>query len=225
MSRFLSKKLPKTITYVLGEILIVVLGIFIAVNLNNWNENRKEKQEVNKVLKAVYNDLQTEKYIMVMWKNHLNHSIDYLTQVTTKEAIHLDSLSIYLDSEFYHAKMNSAYINLKSGGNLNTISSDTIRGALTGWYEAGYDSFDAFSKSHKAFIYNNVRPYILSEFLIDKNNLADTVIVRQKLKDNMLLNLINSQISANQKINNQLLDTLNISTVIKYVKKELNKFN
>ena len=87
-----------------------------------------------------------------MWKNHLKHSIDYLTQVTTKEAIHLDSLAIYLDSEFYHAKMNSAYINLKSGGNLNTISSDTIRGALTGWYEAGYDSFDAFSKSHKAFI-------------------------------------------------------------------------
>ena len=103
-------------------------------------------------MKAVYNDLQTEKHIMVMWKNHLKHSIDYLTQVTTKEAIHLDSLAIYLDSEFYHAKMNSAYINLKSGGNLNTISSDTIRGALTGWYEAGYDSFDAFSKSHKAFI-------------------------------------------------------------------------
>ena len=35
MPKFFRKNIPKTITYILGEILIVVLGIFIAVNLNN----------------------------------------------------------------------------------------------------------------------------------------------------------------------------------------------
>ncbi|MDY7393665.1 DUF6090 family protein [Aureibaculum sp. 2210JD6-5] len=221
MPRFFRSKLPKTITYFLGEILIVVLGIFIAVQLNNWNENNKEQKEVSKALKAVYLDLQTEKYMFTMWKKRLTQSNNYLTQLTTDDAAHLDSLSMYLDSEFYHVKVNSAYINLKSGGNLNLISNDTLKYALTSFYEAGYDALDAFSQSHKAFIYNNVRPYILSELITYKNNGIDTVVVKQKLKDKKLMNLINSQISANQNINNSVLDTSRINYVIELVDKAL----
>ena len=29
--------------YAIGEIFLVVVGILIAVNINNWNESRKEK--------------------------------------------------------------------------------------------------------------------------------------------------------------------------------------
>jgi len=222
---FFNKNIPKTLSYFLGELFVVVLGIFIAVQLNNWNENRKEKKEVSKALKSLLSDLQTEKYVLKLWKEHLNKSIDYLNEITTDSAHGLDSIPFYLDSEYYHQKINASYINLKFGGNLNTISNDTLKYVLTSFYEAGYDAHDAFSRSHTAFIHNNVRPYILSEFLINKNNLADVAIVKTKLKDKSLLNLINSQISAYQHINTSLLDTVRLNSIIKVVEKEITKTN
>ena len=33
-------KTGKYVKYAIGEIVLVVIGILIAVNINNWNENR-----------------------------------------------------------------------------------------------------------------------------------------------------------------------------------------
>ncbi|TLP71099.1 DUF6090 family protein [Maribacter sp. ACAM166] len=35
-------KFGKYLTYAIGEIILVVIGIFLAIQLNNLNENRKE---------------------------------------------------------------------------------------------------------------------------------------------------------------------------------------
>jgi hypothetical protein len=42
--------------YALGEILLVVEGILIALSINNWNENRKDRLEEE----ALLTQLQTE---------------------------------------------------------------------------------------------------------------------------------------------------------------------
>ncbi|HBU78269.1 MAG TPA: hypothetical protein DEF18_09225, partial [Muricauda sp.] len=38
-------KISKYLLYALGEIILVVIGILIALRINNWNENRKLYQE------------------------------------------------------------------------------------------------------------------------------------------------------------------------------------
>ncbi|NVJ61459.1 MAG: hypothetical protein HWE27_13770 [Gammaproteobacteria bacterium] len=43
--------------YAITEIILVVLGILIAVALNNWNENRKRSNELNSILQLVKSDL------------------------------------------------------------------------------------------------------------------------------------------------------------------------
>ena len=40
-------KLSKYLLYAVGEIVLVVIGILIALQINNWNENRKANQEEN----------------------------------------------------------------------------------------------------------------------------------------------------------------------------------
>ena len=46
--QLMSDKTRKYILYAVGEILLVVIGILIALQVNNWNEDRKERQaEVN----------------------------------------------------------------------------------------------------------------------------------------------------------------------------------
>ncbi len=39
----------KYFKYAIGEIFLVVLGILIAVSINNWNENQKKKKQLDTI--------------------------------------------------------------------------------------------------------------------------------------------------------------------------------
>ena len=50
-------KTGKYLKYAIGEIVLVVIGILIALQINNWNENRKTKAQIKKSLVELRNDL------------------------------------------------------------------------------------------------------------------------------------------------------------------------
>ena len=50
-------KTSKYFKYAIGEIILVVIGILIALSINTWNEERKEKAIVVNVLKNIRYDL------------------------------------------------------------------------------------------------------------------------------------------------------------------------
>jgi len=41
------------IKYAIGEIVLVVIGILIALSINNWNENNKSLRQVNSLLETI----------------------------------------------------------------------------------------------------------------------------------------------------------------------------
>ncbi len=49
-------KFKNYISYAIGEIILVVIGILIAVGINNWNENRKEAKLLKSYLQTYKND-------------------------------------------------------------------------------------------------------------------------------------------------------------------------
>mgnify|MGYP000456679657 CR=1 FL=1 len=50
-------KTTKYFKYAIGEIVLVVIGILIALQINNWNENRKKNQTLKIALTNIVNDL------------------------------------------------------------------------------------------------------------------------------------------------------------------------
>jgi len=50
-------KFSKYLIYAIGEIVLVVIGILIALSINNWNEENKESNKVKSLLVALKNDL------------------------------------------------------------------------------------------------------------------------------------------------------------------------
>ena len=50
-------KFRKYLLYAMGEIVLVVIGILIALSINNWNENRKTQNEIKSSLSALRDDL------------------------------------------------------------------------------------------------------------------------------------------------------------------------
>jgi len=53
-------KIGRYLKYAIGEIILVVIGILIALQVNNWNEGRKKSRDINMMLFELKNDLITD---------------------------------------------------------------------------------------------------------------------------------------------------------------------
>ena len=77
----------KYLIYAIGEIVLVVIGILIALQINNWNENPKTTQKTNNYLKALVGEI--DKNI-----NTLSNAIEFVYSDIEKAANSLKSLNL-----------------------------------------------------------------------------------------------------------------------------------
>ena len=68
-------KTSKYFKYAIGEIVLVMVGILLALQVNNWNESRKEHILEKKIYSDLYNSLQTDSIQLVRILDLLNSSI------------------------------------------------------------------------------------------------------------------------------------------------------
>ena len=55
------QKMKKYWLYAIGEVLLVMIGILLALQVNNWNENRKNRITENHLKSALYLDFSESK--------------------------------------------------------------------------------------------------------------------------------------------------------------------
>ena len=53
----MENKTGKYLKYAIGEIVLVVIGILIALQINNWNEERKQQNKINSIYSVIKSDL------------------------------------------------------------------------------------------------------------------------------------------------------------------------
>ncbi|WP_299122820.1 DUF6090 family protein [uncultured Winogradskyella sp.] len=53
-------KISKYFKYAIGEIVLVVIGILIALQINNWNESKNQNLELNDALQSIANGVQSD---------------------------------------------------------------------------------------------------------------------------------------------------------------------
>ena len=135
-------KTGKYLKYAIGEIILVVIGILIALQLNEWNDHRKqlelEKEYYCRLLDDVRLDKEQIQNLTQLAKERLvasNQSVRLLLNDGSKKIeigtqISLSGRAIYSDFE----PNNSAYEDLKSGANLNIISDKSIIKALNHYF-------------------------------------------------------------------------------------------
>ena len=88
--------------YAIGEILLVVIGILIALQINNWNENRKDSILELKILKGLHIDLEKNiKDVRAMIRDDslINVKNKILLEILNDKNSHYnDSMKIYFGS-------------------------------------------------------------------------------------------------------------------------------
>lgn len=60
-SFFAEKSLAAYLAYAFSEIFLVVIGILIAVTINNWNEERKQKDTLDNIYTIILEDLKNDR--------------------------------------------------------------------------------------------------------------------------------------------------------------------
>jgi hypothetical protein len=129
--------------YAIGEILLVVIGILIALSINNWNEERKESIQENQLLKELSLNLQSniEEFNQnIKFQNIRIQGIDFILHHLENDKPYHDSLSIYFRDLIYLEQITisrSAYETLKSIG-LKNIRSDSLRREIIELFEMNY---------------------------------------------------------------------------------------
>lgn len=68
-------KFQKYFRYAFGEVALIMIGIFMALQLNNWNESRKSKEQFKATLEQIYTVLDQDNDNFINIKSHFEFQI------------------------------------------------------------------------------------------------------------------------------------------------------
>ncbi len=136
-------KFSKYMIYAIGEIILVVIGILIALSINNWNEQRKTRISEINYIESIKIDLQgdaeTINFIIESTKKIIAGNELLMQQLRSFDTI-TDSRPLYTlmrdNVGFWDLKVQDHTIEtLKNSGNIEIINSKPIRAALQTYYD------------------------------------------------------------------------------------------
>jgi len=132
-------KTGKYFKYAIGEIVLVVIGILIALNINNWNEKQKEEKSEILILKTLQKDFTENKKIYSDIVDKQTFVIDNCKSLI--ECFERKDLEYKRDSigkfiyygafNYYRAEpILGTYEAMIGSGNLNVLKSETLKSKL-----------------------------------------------------------------------------------------------
>ena len=158
----------KYMRYAIGEIALVVIGILIALQVNNWNENKNTRSVEHKLLKELRTDLEETKADLLtdMEKAHIElQATDSFYQQILKDRSEKKPPPIKISMEFMYNRSDlfpkkSAYESLQAFG-INLVSNDSLRKSITDLYELQLVRVDALEKFIKEILEKEFVPYLM----------------------------------------------------------------
>jgi len=124
--------------YAIGEILLVVIGILIALQINNWNESRKTNILEHDYLKRLKHELEdnieyaeSQIYVELLGHNCANRILSTISESSDISNSHLLAYSIVLTGWTNRVDyINNVWNELYSTGNARLISNSDLRKQL-----------------------------------------------------------------------------------------------
>lgn len=223
-------KIKRYLIYAIGEILLVMIGILLALQVNNWNDKRiqlkLEKSLLTEMIGNLNQDLSDLEDNLNTCKRFLNSNNVVLTQ--------LDNQVPYHDSMEYHygnlwgntlfMKNTSAFENLESLG-FNIISNDSLRKEITNLYSGKYNYLAKIESLDNKYQFDQLQPELRKHIRMDALwNKAYPINPEKLMKNHEFKEVIRFNITTRQFVIS-IYDVLisDILKLIKLVNNELNK--
>lgn len=154
--------------YATGEIVLLVIGILIALQINNWNEDRLSAQQEIVILREIHQDLVGD------IENQINPCIEYYagasesfeflrsnfyesSAVVSDDSIRENYFNVLLP---WYLSLNSAsFENLISTGT-DLISNDSLRRDITSFYGYRYEALKKHNTYTETWFRTDILPLV-----------------------------------------------------------------
>jgi hypothetical protein len=160
--------------YAIGEIILVVIGILIALQINNWNEQSKQRIEEVRLLEKVSIDL----------INDINQLEGHISEATIRQAI-VDSIFTFLHKDpssdpmkflrfnfiailtENHFEVNSGtFDESQSAGSIKFIQNDSLRQQIFNYYRNTKRNYD--DENTVQSLYRDIFPIMFNKIIATK---------------------------------------------------------
>ena len=155
----------KYLKYALGEIVLVVIGILIALQINNWNEFKKERKQERKVLIELLTSLEHNYDRMIsdsINRSNWNTSSDIVINSLEQGSAYSDTMNKHFqDARKPGTNLSLSYAGYEGLKNVgyNIITSDTLRKNIIELFELTHKTlleemeyFESFQPDRQAHI-------------------------------------------------------------------------
>lgn len=130
-------KAGRYLKYAFGEIILVVIGILIALSINNWNENRKERVQEALILQQLLSDFKSNLEQLdqkISFRNDfMKASLELLKLIDEPQLRNKDSIDMFIGRTMPYATYDPIIVDLAGSGELGLIQNTSLKRALTHW--------------------------------------------------------------------------------------------
>jgi hypothetical protein len=193
-------KASKYMLYAIGEIVLVVIGILIALQINNWSESRKNSYKEDELKRALLSDFKETKIRLQETIKRQQQVIDYSRQLIisydTKQLMSIkDSLPLFTGFGFgswWRAEpVTKTYQSMINTGNINLLSDDILKQKLAEFH-AELDS--GFEDQEESMNLLNALSIQLAPYgFMLKENIARKEIGIPHLNDSLLKYIVSDK--------------------------------
>ncbi|MBV7268493.1 hypothetical protein [Winogradskyella luteola] len=181
--KFFSNKVSSYLLYAIGEIILVMIGILLALYVNNWNEDRKLKSKINTTLKAIAYDLETDttsaNVVIEYYKTNMENSKKILENKITKTN-YKDCLACLNLVTFYQpfSIQNKGIVQLKNLTDLSQSEKDSLIADITQFYSVFAPAIEKNNDRMESVVMKNFNEFEKFPWFIDlaQNNITDEII-------------------------------------------------
>jgi hypothetical protein len=226
------KKAGAYIRYAIGEILLIVIGILIALQVSNWNTNRTKKHKEIVLLKEIEKNLQfhLENEIIPAIKITKDKIEAYrLFKVAVKNypnGITRDSIDnlLFTWMQPYDLEINVVpFENLKSVG-VDLISNDNLRNEISHIYGYSIPYVLQRNQKHTDWVFSDIYPVMLDNLNTQEEPVSSENIHFLKTDESTI-----NRFDANRYFMRQYVENLNslqagMDTLLSLIQKEIKRY-
>lgn len=198
---FTGNPAAKYLAYALGEIVLVVLGILIALGINNWSEARKSRVFEKEILTQIRENLRTDRDNIKKIVYNANRALSCSDKILESlgDTTPPDSLKYWLGSIAQFDRflpLTNAYEVLKSKG-MDLLSDKELRFLMGTYYDdqaniiinANEDLKQTFVDDWIPFMQRGVEDFEFKQYLVLSDEQAS--LASKELKNILILNKSN----------------------------------
>ncbi|MEQ8239669.1 MAG: hypothetical protein RIA69_10680 [Cyclobacteriaceae bacterium] len=167
----------KFITYLLyaiGEVILVVVGILIAVNIDDWKNESQNRKLEDKILREISSNLSLDKEgiqedidLMKFMSRNCDSLLTYLNRYDEPPEVMKEIGVVLRGTPHFNPNLNG-YKLLETKG-VDILINDELRNEISSLYEIWYTYYAKYENERVNYVLNIVKPKLVDYFNMSLN--------------------------------------------------------